>query len=510
MEVESQPADARATAGGGVESRAPAKTRATATGHLDRPIKPLRPHPNGQWYVPLRVNGRRKNYYFGKDLAAAQRQYLEFLQAAGTAEAGGQPVARPGRVTVLELVDRFVTREEGRVRSGDIRERHWHDVRRKVGYLLEWAGDRAVADDLRDLFDFRRFLSERLSAVAFNNAVGTITAMLRWGRKHHPPLITRALDEDPAFARKNSKVVKRERRERDERHGVPEYAPAEVRALLARAELLGKPDLVAAVLLGCNAGMGAQHISDLPAAVVDLDRHRVDWVRTKTEEICQFTLWPVTAEALARAMAARPRPADPAWAGRALLRPGGRPWVETVVRERRDGTLKAVESDDYLGERFRVLERRLAVPEDAAKPEAERRGMKRPGRNIYGLRRTFAKHADDAADINARRRIMGHTFTGNDPNYVRGELAWARLKAVSDHVHRALFGCEPAELSLANLVERCGGEPALLPVSRGWTPGKKRPALSELNRRRWQDPAWRARYAEKRRQRAEARAAAAG
>ena len=65
--------------------------------------------------------------------------------------------------------------------------------------------------------------------------------------------------------------------------------------------------LPAALLL--MAAAPAAHAPE-PQKPVDLDSLYVDWVRTKTEEICQFTLWPVTAEAIRRTIERRPKPVD--------------------------------------------------------------------------------------------------------------------------------------------------------------------------------------------------------
>ena len=79
--------------------------------------------------------------------------------------------------------------------------------------------------------------------------------------------------------------------------------------------------------------------------------------------------------------------------------------------------------------------------------------VRRAFRSFYAFRRTFATIANDTKDKDAVRRIQGQELTGMDPHYVM-TIPRERLKAVTDYVHRKLFGCEPHELTLSNLVEK--------------------------------------------------------
>lgn len=112
-----------------------------------RKIPQLRRHPNGQWYIPKQVHGQRKNFYVGKDEAAARDRFVRELPDI---EAGRRPVADdPSRVTVRELTDRFIVAQEERFRAKDTGIREFDDLRRSALAFREWAGEQTASADIR-------------------------------------------------------------------------------------------------------------------------------------------------------------------------------------------------------------------------------------------------------------------------------------------------------------------------------------------------------------------------
>lgn len=276
--------------------------------------------------------------------------------------------------------------------------------------------------------------------------------MLRWAYKLQPrPLLTVARHEDDALAKAKLKHVKKERRESEDEHGVPMYSPLECRLLLAAACEKEERNLLAFMLLGLNAGMGQSHISDLPERKVDFPKLYVDWVRPKTEELFQFTVWPVTAEAIRKTIEIRPDTACDDAKGMMFRTRCGHAWVREFFEDA-GGAIGEVAPNDEIGKAHRKFEKDLTVAE-LKDGEQVTRPMKRKKRAFYALRRTFATLGNDTKDKDAVRRIQGQDLTGMDPHHVRA-IPVERLRAVTDYVHRTLFACEPGELTLGNLVEK--------------------------------------------------------
>ncbi|HEV7301634.1 MAG TPA: hypothetical protein VGN72_19885 [Tepidisphaeraceae bacterium] len=416
-------------------------------------IPQLRLHPNGQWYIPKRVHGRRRNFYFGKDETAARERFLRELPDI---LADRQPVtADASRVTVLELTDRFIIAQEERFRAGDIGIREFDDLRRAALAFRTWAGEDRLAADIPPLDEYRTHLKRRMQLTSFNRYVTKTKKMLRWAYKLKPrPLLTVARHEDDALAKAKQKHVKRERREMEDEHGMPIYSPQECRLQVIAACEAEEWNILSFVLLGLNGGMGQSHISDLPERKLDFAKLYVDWVRTKTEELFQLTVWPVTAEAIRKAMAIRPDTVCDDAKGLLFRTRCGHAWVREFFEDK-DGTIGEVAPNDEIGTAHRKFEAKLTVTEPDSRGGLVTRPMKRKKRAFYALRRTFATIGNDTKDKDAVRRIQGQDLTGMDPHYVRA-IPIERLRAVTDYVHRTLFACDPNELTLENLVEKLG------------------------------------------------------
>ena len=96
-------------------------------------------------------------------------------------------------------------------------------------------------------------------------------------------------------------------------------------------------------------------------------------------------------------------------------------WVETEFDSDRDGRL----------DRMHV---------DVTRPrQTDSLGIKLPGAGFGKLRTTHRTVADEAGDLNARRLIMGHDIEGIESHYVK-RISDERLRKVTDHVYRWLFG----------------------------------------------------------------------
>jgi hypothetical protein len=431
-----------------------------------RPVKPKKPYPtfpifphaNGQWCKTKRINGHKRFFFFG-DWATdprGDRAHQLYLAVADDINAGREPVAAGDKIapaseiTALEVVDRFLIAQEQRVKDGEIGHREFDDYRRAcLHYFLDVIPEHTPIELIatlqanqtsRWLDQFRTALSNRVGVYRFNNSLTKIRRMLKWASRT-AKLINLPLYEDEALRKKAKKLVKRDVRQREHADGKPVFTAAECRQLVSAAAADGGP-LLAFVLLALNAGMGQSHISDLPldGRNVDTENLFVDWIRPKTEEICQFPLWPITAIAIERERARRPAP-KPGAEKLLFVTKYGNPWVQEYVKTT-DGAIGDVNPDDAIGKEFDKLQKRLEI--------------KRKGRGFYALRRTFSTCANDVQDRDATRRVMGHGLEGMDPHYVRRIDAW-RLQRVVSYVGHKLLGCVAAGCNV-------GGMPFAFPV----------------------------------------------
>ena len=122
----------------------------------------------------------------------------------------------------------------------------------------------------------------------------------------------------------------------------------------------------------------------------------------------------------------------------------GRPWrrndVEISKPEEAEATAAndtekmnvSIRQDDPIAKEFTKLLKRL--------------GLHRPGLGFYGLRRALETIGGDTGDQVAVDAIMGHVPAASDMSAVyRQRVSDARLLALTEHVHRWLFGTEEKE-----------------------------------------------------------------
>jgi integrase len=221
-------------------------------------------------------------------------------------------------------------------------------------------------------------------------------------------LIDRQVRFGPGFDRPSQKVLRLHRA----RQGPKLYTVEEIRRLIDAA---GTP-LKAMILLGVNARLGNADIATLPLAMVDLDTGILDYPRPKTGIPRRCILWPETVEAVNEALAKRPRPKDDADAGLLFLSQRGTPMVSLREQDRTDNLAVA----------FGSLLKKLGIEG-------------RKGLGFYTLRHVFRTMADEAKDQPAADYIMGHEGPHMSSVY-RETISDARLKAVTDHVRRWLYG----------------------------------------------------------------------
>ena len=409
-----------------------------------RPVKPydgfpMNVHPNGQWCK--RINGTLR--YFGNGdwrpaLARFNREspywYAgqtppaeSFTVVGSTTHPPTVPNAGP---TLDEVGTRFWARELKRQRRGDICLESYLDTRRAVTAMFDHLGRkrRLLLLTPDDWADFRHFLltepdpkdkSRRRRGVdSLGRAISYIRAMLSWAEENvlQPGQPVRTGD---SFDRVPKSEKWKSRRKSERKNGARIFTPDQIGKIAAECPVV----LRAMFLLGLNGGYGAVDLSSMPLDVIDLDAATIEYDRVKTGVPRIVTLWPRTVEALRVALPLRPK-AKPGYEAHAFLTRCGVPFCRSQAVEDEDGNpINAKRANAVAGEFTKVL---TAL------------GMKRPGLNFYAVRHTFRTAAGMAGDEEATDFIMGHSMGESAEWYIRPDIA--RLRIVTDHVERTLFG----------------------------------------------------------------------
>ena len=182
------------------------------------------------------------------------------------------------------------------------------------------------------------------------------------------------------------------------------------------------------ILLAANCGFGNNDIATLTFSVLDLENGWHTHARPKNGVRRRCPLWPETVAAIRQAIKLRPRPKDPAHKDLVFLTRNSLPYVRlsaaSAAALQNDDASK-VNYDNPINTSFWKTLTRV--------------GMKRDGLSFYCLRHGFETIGGGSKDQVAVDYIMGHVTPGMGSKYREG-IEDERLKAVTDHVHRWLFG----------------------------------------------------------------------
>src|SRR5262249_42403218 len=146
-------------------------------------------------------------------------------------------------------------------------------------------------------------------------------------------------------------------------------------------------------------------------SAVDLERAIIDFPRPKTGIPRRCPVWPETVAALRDARAKLPQAKQKEYAGLVFITKYGMPWGKET-------------KDSPVTKETRKLLDALGIEGN---------------RNFSCLRHTFRTVADEAKDQPAADYIMGHEVPHMSSVY-RETISDERLKAVTDHVRKWLFG----------------------------------------------------------------------
>jgi len=392
----------------------------TANGKPAKPEKPypefpLFPHATGRWAKKI----RGKFHYFGPwdDPDGALRKYLDQKDPL---HAGRTPRAPGDGLTVRDLANRFLTAKKRQATAGELAMRTFRDYYSTCARVVECFGRTRLVESLTadDFGALRDAMAKTLGPASRKTEIQKTKAIFNYA--YNMDLIDRPIKFGPDFKAPPARVLKKARQQ----NGTKMFSAAEIRAMLDAA----LPHIKAMILLGINAGFGNRDVATLPVSALDLDAGWLEHPRPKTGVDRRCPLWPETVDALRAVIANRREPKDPADADLVFLTQNGKPWIRlTHTDPDKINTAGWVDSVTVM---VKVLLDKL--------------GLRKPGRNFYALRHTFATIGGESLDQVAVNHIMGHVDSTMAGVY-REKISDERLRAVANHVRTWLFGLEKTE-----------------------------------------------------------------
>jgi integrase len=384
------------------------------------PDFPLFAHATGRWAKKI----RGRFHYFGPwaDSDAALTKYLEEKDAL---HAGRKPRPEDEAVTVKALANTFLNHKQAQLDAGEISPRTFTNGKQVTDLLVSHFGKHRLVADLRpdDFAPLRKKMAKKWGPVRVRDFVQRVRSVFKFG--FDLELMDTPARFGPGFARPSKKTIRLARAAKGPRM----FEAAELRRILAAA---GNP-LKAMILLGVNAGYGNADCGTLPVAALNLDGGWVDYHRPKTGITRRCPLWPETVDALREAVAARPKAKQTADASLAFLTVRGASWHKKI-------------EDNPISKEMRKLLDALGI---------------NGSRNFYALRHTLETIGGEAKDQVALDHIMGHARDDMASVY-RERISDERLRAVTDHVRKWLFGEETliGQSSAGSDSARADGRPA--------------------------------------------------
>jgi integrase len=379
-------------------------TTRTTPGKPPKPYPefPLFPHATRRWAKKI----RGKLHYFGpwRDPDAALQKYLD---QKDDLHAGRTPRVQGDGLTVRDLLNRFLTSKQRMVDSGEMANRSFLDYHRTAELIKAEFGLTRLIDDLAadDFEAFRSTLTKGRGPVTVANEIRRTRTIFKYA--YDMALIDRPVRHGPAFKKPSKGVMRKDRNAKPKRM----FESGQIKSMIEAAP----PGLRAMIFLGINAGLSNSDVGKITRSTLDLKAGWLDYPRPKTGIARRAPLWPKTVSAIKEAITSRPTAKDEADDELVFLTRCGRPWA----RDHFDNPVS-----NEVAKLLKDLE------------------LHRPGLNFLALRHTFETIAGDSRDQVAVDYVMGHARDDMASRY-REHIEDARLLAVTDHVHKWLFGRKP-------------------------------------------------------------------
>jgi integrase len=369
-----------------------------------RPDFPLFPHATGRWAKKV----RGKFQYFGKtaDDPQGEKALNLWLDQKDELLAGRTPRTGVG-ITVEDVCNQFLAHKDELRLAGEITERTFNEYESTGKRIAVVMGHKTpitaiVADDFRHL---RAGIAKVWGPVRLANEIQRVRGVFKYA--YDSGLIAQPVRFGPDFTKPSRKVMRQARAAR----GLRMFEREELLAVLDVASVNAK----AMILLGINGGMGNSDVAHLPIKAVNLKTGWLDYPRPKTAIERRIPLWPETIAALKAAQAERPEPKDAADKPLFFINPFGRNYSNANASK--------------VGHEMRFT--------------LEKAGIRRKSLSFYALRHNFQTVAEEARDMPAVQKIMGHAAGDHDMSAVyREKVTDERLQAVVNRVRQWLFGVE--------------------------------------------------------------------
>ena len=378
---------------------------------------PLFPHATGQWAKKI----KGKMWYFGtwEDPDGALKRYndeIHEIQGGRDPRRAGVAQVYSDTLTVSELCGLFLERQESRVETGTVSNRHFSDCLKSCRFVVDHFGKfmRAAALRAADFQNLRAAFPPTWGPTKTGTEIQRIRSVFKWGAESE--LIPSLPNFGPDFKKPSKTVARRDQQQRQAaRGGKLDFSAEEVQNLLKASSGW----LKACILLGINGGLGNADCGRLSTTFLDLDSGWYDLAREKTGIPRRFQLWPETIEAIRSAMSQRPIAKDDADDPLCFLTSHGRPiWWQS---SKPNGEVYLC---DNLAKAFLKL--------------CATCGITRFQRGFYSLRRTYETVAGASKDQVAVDYVMGHVDESMAAVYRQG-IDDQRLIDVGQHVHKWLF-----------------------------------------------------------------------
>ena len=433
------------------------RSRKAATARPPKPRKdfPLFPHATGRWAKKIKGRlryfgqwGTRRNGKFVR-LPGDGWQEAEALYELQRSDlyAGRQP-KQPSDAgcTLRDVCNRFLTSKQGKLESGELSRNSFADYHRVCDRMIDFFGRSRRVDQLcpEDFESFRRKLAVTLAPRSLGNEINRCRMVFKYASDQR--LIREPVHYGQSFDKPSAKMLRKARNEAgprvftvdDLRTILDALAgkPVNVDGKQEKQAIKADPFMRAMVLLGVNGGLGNMDIANLPKSAVDFAESWLDYPRPKTEIQRRIPLWPETADALKAAIDQRPDAKDPNDDGLCFITIQGNRWVRVQPHKTKAGTFTTVNT---IGGRFSGLLNRLGI-------------KRRKGLGFYTLRHNFETIAGGTRDQVAVDAVMGHVDNSMAAAYREG-IEDDRLKAVTDHVRRWLFGDDLVEAADENSID---------------------------------------------------------
>lgn len=392
----------------------------TKTTKPDKPYQefPMFPHATGQWAKKI----KGKMWYFGtwEDPNAAKAKYDDWIheiRAGRDPRRTGVAQVYSDTLTVSDLCNLFLDRQQSRVDAGEVSNRHFSDCLKSCRLAVDFFGKfhRAAALRADDFKNLRESFPATWGPTKTGTEIQRIRSVFKWAAESE--LIEKLPNFGPDFKKPTRTVKRRDQQQRQaERGGKLDFSAEEIRALLKASSGW----MHACILLGINGGMGNADCGRLSTTFLDLNSGWYDLPRHKTGVPRRFRLWQETIGAIRAAMMQRPIAKNDADDPLCFMTSHGKPVWWEVVKE---------SGETYMCDNITKAFTKLC----------KTCNIERTGRGFYSLRRSFETQAGDAKDQVAVYLAMGHFDESMAAVYRQG-IEDQRLIDVGQHVHVWLFG----------------------------------------------------------------------